>query len=73
MSHELRIPKWVNKENFHKMLSQAIEDLEDITFFRASRAMVSGENYSTLILRVQIEMKLKGKQKKKKKNGKLND
>uniref|UniRef100_A0A1A9VBF6 CHK domain-containing protein n=1 Tax=Glossina austeni TaxID=7395 RepID=A0A1A9VBF6_GLOAU len=59
MSHELRIPKWVNKENFHKMLSQAIADLEDITFFRASRAMVSGENYSTLILRVQIEMKLK--------------
>uniref|UniRef100_A0A1A9WJF7 CHK domain-containing protein n=1 Tax=Glossina brevipalpis TaxID=37001 RepID=A0A1A9WJF7_9MUSC len=59
MAQDIEIPKWINKEIFCKMLSQLNKGIDDIKSFNISRALASGENYSTLMLRVQIKMKLK--------------
>uniref|UniRef100_A0A1A9ZVF0 CHK domain-containing protein n=1 Tax=Glossina pallidipes TaxID=7398 RepID=A0A1A9ZVF0_GLOPL len=59
MDLDFKIPKWVNKEIFHKMLKQLFDGVDGIIYFDIARALTSGENYSTLMLRVQIEMKLK--------------
>lgn len=60
MDLDFKIPKWVNKEIFYKMLEQLFDGVDGIIYFDIARALTSGENYSTLMLRVQIEMKLKG-------------
>lgn len=58
-SSDLRIPSWVNKENFQPVLSELYPDIDEVIAFKAYPAVAAGENYSTLMLRVQIVIKLK--------------
>lgn len=53
-------PEWVNEQLFHGLLMQYIENFNAIVSFDAKSATGQGENYLTIVLRVQITMQLKG-------------
>ncbi|XP_017007679.3 uncharacterized protein CHKov2 [Drosophila takahashii] len=52
-------PKWVNKEIFHGLLEQSNQNFKAILKFVPTSAISKGENYLTIVLRIQIEMQLK--------------
>lgn len=52
-------PEWVNEQLFHGLLMQYIENFNAIVSFDAKSATGQGENYLTIVLRVQITMQLK--------------
>ncbi|XP_065721964.1 uncharacterized protein CHKov2 isoform X2 [Drosophila suzukii] len=51
-------PKWVNKELFHGLLEQNNKNFKAILKFVPTSAISKGENYLTIVLRIQIEMQL---------------
>lgn len=53
-------PEWVNKQLFHELLMQYVDNFKAIVSFAAKSATGQGENYLTIVLRVQITMLLKG-------------
>jgi len=53
-------PKWVNKELFHGLLEQNNNNFKAILKFVPTSAISKGENYLTIVLRIQIEMQLNG-------------
>ncbi|XP_017052333.1 uncharacterized protein LOC108095675 isoform X2 [Drosophila ficusphila] len=52
-------PKWVNKELFHGLLQQNNNNFKAILEFVPTSAINKGENYLTIVLRIQIEIQLK--------------
>lgn len=54
-------PKWVTKELFSSLLEQSNRNFKAIIKFVPTSAISKGENYLTVVLRIQIEMQLKGK------------
>ncbi|XP_017123779.1 uncharacterized protein LOC108143761 [Drosophila elegans] len=52
-------PKWVNKELFHGLLEQYNNNFKAVLKFVPTSAISKGENYLTIVLRIQIEMQLK--------------
>ncbi|XP_016952677.1 uncharacterized protein LOC108026304 isoform X2 [Drosophila biarmipes] len=52
-------PKWVSKELFHGLLEQNNTNFKAILKFVPTSAISKGENYLTIVLRIQIEMQLK--------------
>ncbi|XP_041674673.1 uncharacterized protein LOC108113685 isoform X2 [Drosophila eugracilis] len=56
---DLPTPKWVNQELFHGFLEQSNGDFKAILKFVPTSAISKGENYLTIVLRIQIAMQLK--------------
>lgn len=54
---DLRVPDWVNEDNFKKLLLKTHPNVIEITAFKAFPAMAAGENYATLMLRVKMTAK----------------
>ncbi|XP_017018491.1 uncharacterized protein [Drosophila kikkawai] len=60
-----KIPEWVNAELFEDVLKSSVEGYSKVSTFKAELGSAAGENYATVMLRVQIEVELKdGKTKK---------
>uniref|UniRef100_A0A0A1XJI5 Hemoglobin subunit alpha-A n=2 Tax=Zeugodacus cucurbitae TaxID=28588 RepID=A0A0A1XJI5_ZEUCU len=51
-------PKWLTAELFEKVLSEFIPKYRKITHFEAKPALAAGENYATVMLRIQIDVEL---------------
>ena len=54
------VPAYVTKESFEKILQENVNNFDKITNMKAYPAMAPGENYATLMLRVNIDVQLKG-------------
>ena len=54
------IPKWIEAKLFDNILQENIEDFKNIKEFAIKPGTVAGENYATVILKVEIEAELKG-------------
>ncbi|EDV53676.1 uncharacterized protein LOC6554927 isoform X1 [Drosophila erecta] len=52
-------PKWVTKELFSSLLEQGNQNFKAIVKYVPTSAISKGENYLTIVLRIQIEMQLK--------------
>ncbi|XP_037951186.1 uncharacterized protein LOC119681945 [Teleopsis dalmanni] len=53
-----KVPAWVKAELFEDFLKQTIPDFKGIKNFKAYPALAAGENYATVVLRIEIEMEL---------------
>ena len=55
------VPTWIQSKLFEGLLNDLYNDFENIKEFKVDNALAPGENYATLMLKVEIAMKLKGK------------
>ncbi|XP_017487120.1 PREDICTED: uncharacterized protein LOC108375500 isoform X1 [Rhagoletis zephyria] len=55
----IEIPKWLTAELFEQLLRESVANYQKITQFEAKPALAAGENYATIMLRVNIEAELK--------------
>ncbi|KAH8399662.1 hypothetical protein KR215_011410 [Drosophila sulfurigaster] len=59
-----KVPDWVQAEIFTDVLKESVEGFLKIKSFKAAGGSAAGENYATIMLRVNIEVELKdGKEK----------
>lgn len=58
---ENKVPDWIKAELFEKLLQENEKDFVKILEFKAFPAVAAGENYATIMLRVEIQMQLNGK------------
>lgn len=56
-----KVPDWLVAEIFEDLLKNNVDGYETTLNFRAFSAMPPGENYSTTMLRIEIDLELKGK------------
>lgn len=54
------VPKWIEAKLFEKILQDNVENYEKIKEFIVKPGMAAGENYATVMLKVEIEVELKG-------------
>lgn len=54
------IPKWIEGELFKEVFRQTQPKYQSTKNFRISHALAPGENYTTIILKVEAEVLLKG-------------
>lgn len=59
-----QIPTWVKPEYFENIAVEEIEDFSKITSFKAEPGSAPGENYASVMLRIQMEVELKDGSKK---------
>lgn len=55
------VPEWINQSHFEEILIKNEPDFEKIENFFVMPALSSGENYSSLMLRVTIDARLTSK------------
>jgi len=53
-------PEWVNKQLFTGLLKHNYNDFKTIQKFVCTAAISGGENYLTIVLRIEIGMQMKG-------------
>ncbi|KAH8359882.1 hypothetical protein KR093_009298 [Drosophila rubida] len=59
-----KVPDWVTAEIFTDVLKESVEGFSKIKSFKAEGGSAAGENYATIMLRVNIEVELEdGKEK----------
>ncbi|XP_060648425.1 uncharacterized protein LOC132786055 [Drosophila nasuta] len=59
-----KVPDWVQAEIFTDVLKESVDGFSKIKSFKAAGGSAAGENYATIMLRVNIEVELKdGKEK----------
>ncbi|XP_023036013.1 uncharacterized protein LOC6650744 [Drosophila willistoni] len=58
------IPDWVNQQLFQGLIKEHYSNLLAIEKFTSKAAISMGENYLTIVLRIQIEMQMKDETKK---------
>uniref|UniRef100_A0A1I8PQJ6 CHK kinase-like domain-containing protein n=2 Tax=Stomoxys calcitrans TaxID=35570 RepID=A0A1I8PQJ6_STOCA len=58
MTSQSNIPSWINSTTFEGALRESVGDFKKIQNFNVCNALGPGENYATLMLRVQIEFLL---------------
>ncbi|XP_053959785.1 uncharacterized protein LOC128864241 [Anastrepha ludens] len=51
-------PKWLTAELFEKLLKDTVANYKSIKSFEAKPALAAGENYATIMLRVNIDIEL---------------
>jgi len=56
-----KVPDWVQAELFIDVLKESVKGFSKIKSFKASSGSAAGENYATIMLRVNIEVVLDGK------------
>lgn len=54
-------PEWVNETLFIDVVRADCENYQKILKFTVSPATAAGDNYSSLMLRIDIDVELKGK------------
>lgn len=60
-SNKTLVPTWIQSKLFEGLLNDLYNDFANIEEFKVDNALAPGENYATLMLKVEIAMKLKGK------------
>lgn len=57
---EVQIPDWVKPEAFEDLLRQKVKDYKETKSLRAKAGVAPGENYATIMLRVELDVETKG-------------
>lgn len=52
------IPDWLESKLFENVLKDTVKDFKKILNFKVKRALPPGENYATIMLKIQIEVEL---------------
>lgn len=55
---ESKVPEWLKVELFEDVLKQTVPGYKKVRDFKAKSALPPGENYATIMLRVEIEVEL---------------
>lgn len=55
------VPDWVQAELFEDVLKESVNGFSKIKSFKAISGSAAGENYATIMLRVNITVELEGK------------
>lgn len=55
------IPKWIKANLFEDVLKKTVKGFKNIKKFEVKPAAGAGENYATVMLRIEIESELDGK------------
>ncbi|KAL7728374.1 hypothetical protein ACLKA6_007465 [Drosophila palustris] len=53
------LPKWLKAELFEQVLKDTFEDFKQIKTFKAKPGTKPGDNYATIMLRIELEIELK--------------
>ena len=53
------VPAWIEAKLFESVLNETVKDFEAIKEFRAYPALAPGENYATVMLKVQADVQLR--------------
>jgi len=56
-----KIPDWITAELFEDVLKANVEGYSKVKTFKADIGSAAGENYATIMLRVNIDVELQGK------------
>lgn len=56
-----KVPDWVQGELFIDVLKDTVKGFSEIKSFKAESGSAAGENYATIMLRVNIQVQLEGK------------
>ena len=54
------IPSWVEASLFEPVFKEIVSDFRQIKTFKAVPALAAGENYATVMLRLEAEIELSG-------------
>lgn len=54
------LPEWLKPEIFEPVLKETVKDFKAIKNFRALPGTKPGDNYATVMLRVELDIELKG-------------
>lgn len=54
------VPEWIQPSLFESVYKELDDDFQQITSFKAIPALSAGENYATLMLRLEADIELKG-------------
>lgn len=57
---EIHIPEWLTSEVFKDLLKHEEKDFKKIKCLRVKAGVPSGENYATIMLRVELDIENKG-------------
>ncbi|XP_037723141.1 uncharacterized protein LOC119555649 [Drosophila subpulchrella] len=60
---EVQIPDWVKPEAFQDLLKNEVKDYKETKALRAKAGVAAGENYATIMLRVELDVETKDKSK----------
>lgn len=55
------VPDWVQAELFVDVLRESVKGFSKIKSFKADSGSAAGENYATIMLRLNIEVELEGR------------
>ncbi|EDV93525.1 GH19364 [Drosophila grimshawi] len=55
-----KVPDWVQAEQFVDVLKESVKGFSKIKSFKVSNGVAAGENYATIMLRVNFEIELDG-------------
>ncbi|KAH8307820.1 hypothetical protein KR059_000319 [Drosophila kikkawai] len=58
---EVKIPDWVKPEAFEDLLRRKVKDYKETKSLRAKAGVAPGENYATIMLRVELDVETKDK------------
>ncbi|EDV53679.1 uncharacterized protein LOC6554930 [Drosophila erecta] len=61
VEREVPIPAWVKTEAFEDLLKDNVKDYERTTALRAKAGVAAGENYATIMLRLELDVETKDK------------
>ncbi|KAH8267219.1 hypothetical protein KR026_008120, partial [Drosophila bipectinata] len=56
---EVHIPEWLKPEVFEDLIKHEVKDFKQIKSLRARAGVPSGENYATIMLRVELDIETK--------------
>jgi len=57
---EVVIPDWVKPEAFEHLLKRKVKDYRETKSMRAKAGVAAGENYATIMLRIELDVEKKG-------------
>ncbi|XP_022222665.2 uncharacterized protein LOC111074245 [Drosophila obscura] len=58
---DIEIPDWVNSQIFEDLLKRQVKDYKETKSLRASAGVAKGENYATIMLRVELDVETEDK------------
>lgn len=56
------IPSWIQGTLFEPVFKEIVSNFRQIKDFKAKKALSPGENYATIMLRLEAEVELNGKE-----------
>ncbi|XP_073842766.1 uncharacterized protein [Musca autumnalis] len=58
VNHTISIPSWIEKSLFENVLKEKVDNFRCITKFDVKPGSTAGENYATVILRIDVDIEL---------------